>query len=193
MGLAALAAGAGVGLAFFGASFLITPKERIVYTPGPERVVTKEVPGPERVITKEVPGPERVITPPKPPVTDQQSYPPANLPPVTKIPPSDMPKTPEEQKFFEQPEYQSSIYHGRIVKSTDGQSISFADGKSFRPAHWDGIKVVTDEDFAFDTDDLIGDLAMCVEGDHGLWDCTAMHQGHSLVVGWKKRTKDIPL
>jgi hypothetical protein len=66
MGLAALTAGAGIGLACFGASFLIVPlgHERIVIrdVPGPERVVTKEVPGPERVVIKEVPGPERVVT-----------------------------------------------------------------------------------------------------------------------------------
>ena len=35
-GVAALLVGAGVGLACFGASFLIKPMERVVYTPGPE-------------------------------------------------------------------------------------------------------------------------------------------------------------
>ena len=69
-GIAALLGGAGIGLACFGASFLIAPNTRVVTVtkevPGPERVVTvtKEVPGPERVVTvtKEVPGPERVVT-----------------------------------------------------------------------------------------------------------------------------------
>ena len=67
-GIAALLGGAGIGLAFFGASFLIAPNTRVVTVtkevPGRERVVTvtKEVPGPERVVTKEVPGPERVVT-----------------------------------------------------------------------------------------------------------------------------------
>jgi hypothetical protein len=164
MGLAALAAGAGIGLAFFGASFLIAPKERIVYTPGPERVVTKEVPGPERVITREAP---------------------KEVPSEPVAPPSDAPKTPEEKKFVEQPEYKSTIYHGRIITSVDGRAISFADGVNWWPAHWDGIKVVKDKDLAFDTDELVGDLAMCVEDAHELWVCTAMHEGHEVPVHGK--------
>ena len=71
-GVAALLGGTGLGLALFGASFLLHPmvpgketlRETVREVPGPERVATKEVPGPERVVTKEVrvPGPERVVT-----------------------------------------------------------------------------------------------------------------------------------
>jgi hypothetical protein len=50
MGLAALLSGAGIGLACFGASYMIAPKERVVTVQGPERVITRDVPGPERVV-----------------------------------------------------------------------------------------------------------------------------------------------
>jgi len=55
-GVAGLLGGAGVGLALFGASFLIAPKERIVTLPGTvtERTIEKQVPGPERIIEKPV-------------------------------------------------------------------------------------------------------------------------------------------
>jgi gag-polyprotein putative aspartyl protease len=59
-GVAALLGGAGLGLALFGASFLIVPiQERIVYTPGPERVVTRDAVPP---VAKVLP-PKTVMTP----------------------------------------------------------------------------------------------------------------------------------
>ena len=42
-------------------------------------------------------------------------------------------KTPEENKFVDQPEYKTATYHGRIVKSRDGHELSFEDGKDFHP------------------------------------------------------------
>jgi hypothetical protein len=129
-GLAALAAGAGVGLALFGASFLIAPNTRVVTVtkevPGPERVVTvtKEVPGPERVVirpgpihehvvTKDVPGP--VATPPSPPSDCPTGYNcdypegiPHKLAENPSSPRSDAPKTLDEKKFFDRPEYKEA-------------------------------------------------------------------------------------
>jgi hypothetical protein len=168
MGLAALMAGAGIGLACFGASFLIHPKEHVA-----EQVAQGPMgpPGPS--------GPQGPSGPSGPETKPVAKAPAAPVAP----PPEDAPKTPEEKKFVEQPQYQSATYHGRTVKSVDGRAISFADGLSLWPAHWDGIKVVDDEDAAFDTNNLIGDLAMCTKNEHQLWRCTAMHQGEEVAIG----------
>jgi Aspartyl protease len=212
-GIAALLGGAGIGLACFGASFLIAPNTRIVTVtkevPGPERIVTviKEVPGPERVVTvtKEVPGPERVThdapvaevpAPVVPPVAP--NYPSQNCSTMdgTGSYPCNKPspyaaKTPDEQKFTNKPEYRDAVYRGRIVKSRDGHELSFEDGKDFHPGHWDDKtgKGVEDSDAVIDSDPYVGDLGMCVEDkDHKqMWDCTAMHNGKETIVGWKPR------
>jgi hypothetical protein len=112
--------------------------------------------------------------------------------PVASAPPDMGPqspyaaKTPEENKFVDKPEYNSAAYHGRIVKSTDGRALSFADGQSFSPGHWDPStqKSVSDPNKAFDSDAYIGDLGMCVpESDHKeLWECTAMHNGREVAI-----------
>jgi gag-polyprotein putative aspartyl protease len=240
MGLAALAAGAGVGLALFGASFLIAPNTRVVTVtkevpgpervvtvnnevpgpervvtvtkevpgpervvtvtkevPGPERVVTKEVPGPERVVVKEVPGPERVIhDAPVPPVgpestsqncstMDGKSSYPCNKPST------DAPKTSDEQKFTDKPGYKDAPYNGRIVKSIDGNALSFADGKNLWPYHWDepAHKAVPTPDVGFDSDELVGDLAMCTTDEHDLTFCRAMHNGQEVGVHGKPAVK----
>ena len=214
-GIAALLGGAGIGLACFGASFLIAPNTRVVTVtkevPGPERVVTvtKEVPGPERVvtITKEVPGPERVVTrevrpervihdAPVPAVApdspshncstmDGRSSYPCNKPSPYAA------KTPEEKPFTEKPEYKDAAYHGRIVKSRDGRELSFEDGKDFHPGHWDNVAGhgVSDNDAVIDSDPYVGDLGMCVEDkDHKqMWDCTAMHNGQVIYIPYKTK------
>jgi gag-polyprotein putative aspartyl protease len=91
------------------------------------------------------------------------------------------PKTPDEKKFTDQPEYKDATYHGRIIKSTDGRSLSFEDGQGFSPAHWNPVtqKSESDQNRAFDSDEYVGDLGMCVpDKDHKeLWECTAMHNG----------------
>ncbi len=102
-----------------------------------------------------------------------------------------VPLTPEEKKFTDSPEYKAAIYHGRIIPTKDGRSITFEDGQSFSPAHWDGTKAVTDTDRAFDTDALVGDLAMCVQNEHELWLCTAMHNGHVVDVHAKPYTAPV--
>jgi hypothetical protein len=73
-GVAALLWGCGIGVACFGASFLIKPMERVVYTPGPERVVTRDVPGPERII--KVP---EYVTPKEHDFTERPEYKTANM------------------------------------------------------------------------------------------------------------------
>jgi hypothetical protein len=103
-------------------------------------------------------------------------------PPIARNPPrSDAPKTPEEQKFHDRPEYKDAIYRGRIVKSRDGHVLSFQDGRDFNPAHWDDAagKIVYDPDQVIPSDEFVGDLGMCVpeKGREGMWDCTAMHNG----------------
>jgi hypothetical protein len=151
MGLAALAAGAGIGLACFGASFMIAPKERIAYTPGPERVVTrdvagpvhetvrtvvKEVPGPERVVTRDVPGPERIV----------------------KVPEY---VTPKEKDFTERPEYRSAQYKGHLVADADGL-IRFITGKAFYPQKLNSAGLLEIDDGAmYETTPYLGDLAYC--------------------------------
>jgi hypothetical protein len=95
-------------------------------------------------------------------------------------------KTPDENKFVEQPEYKTAKYHGRIVKSRDGHELSFEDGMDFHPGHWDDAtgKIVWDPTNAILSDELIGDLGMCVpqKGHPGMWDCTALHNGQVITV-----------
>jgi hypothetical protein len=108
----------------------------------------------------------RIVQPPMPPIASA---------------PSDAPTTPEEKRFVGSPEYQSAIYRGRIV-STDGRAISFADGKNFHPAHWDGSQIVDDQDRAYDTAAYVGDLAMCVQDANKLWECKVMHNSQELYI-----------
>ena len=107
-------------------------------------------------------------------------------PPVAANPPapwSDAPRTAEEQKFHDRPEYRDAIYSGRIVKSRNGHDLSFADGKDFAPGHWDDAagKVVYDPEAVIPSDQFIGDLGRCspnkAHADADMWDCTAMHNG----------------
>jgi hypothetical protein len=117
-------------------------------------------------------------------------------PPIARnqpAPRSDAPKTPAEKKFVNKPEYKTATYCGRIVPSTGGGAISFADGMSFSPAHWDEAtsQPVYDTDESFDTDGLVGDLAMCVQDAHELWECTAEHNGREVSVGLKHKTTNV--
>jgi hypothetical protein len=95
-------------------------------------------------------------------------------------------RTPEENRFVEQPEYKTAKYHGRIVKSRDGHELSFEDGMDFHPAHWDDAarKIVWDPDDVIESDPYIGDLGMCVpeKGHPGMWGCTTMHNGQVVQV-----------
>jgi hypothetical protein len=111
-------------------------------------------------------------------------------------------KTPEENKFVDQPKYRDATYHGRIIKSVDGKAVSFADGKSFWPYRWNESagKTELDGSRAFQSDQYIGDLAMCVqrEDQHNMWFCTAFHDGkdvpvaHSLVAPTTSATQVDP-
>jgi hypothetical protein len=115
----------------------------------------------------------------------------APSPPVATNPPkADAPRTPAEKRFTDTPAYKRATYRGRIVPSTGGGAISFADGMSFSPAHWDEAtsQPVYDSDESFDTDALVGDLCACVQDAHGLWECTAEHAGHEVSVGLKQKT-----
>ena len=100
------------------------------------------------------------------------------------------PKTPEERKFTQQPEYKTADYHGRIVKSKDGSALTFEDGQSFSPAHLDPSgTVIHDPDKAYDSDQFIGDLGMCVKDKNDkLWTCTASHNGQTVDIVHKPRT-----
>ena len=155
VGVASLLGGAGLGLALFGASFLVAPKERIVMLPGKETV---------RETVREVPAPKDVKAPQSPYAA----------------------RTPDENKFVDQPEYKTAKYHGRIVKSRDGHELSFEDGMDFHPAHWDDAtrKIVWDPTDVIASDPYIGDLGMCVpeKGHTGMWDCTTMHNGRVVQV-----------
>ena len=95
-------------------------------------------------------------------------------------------RTPDENKFVEQPEYKTAKYHGRIVKSRDGHELSFEDGMDFHPGHWDDAaqKVALDSDDVIASDPYIDDLGMCVPQKQrpGMWDCTAMHNGQVVQV-----------
>jgi len=99
------------------------------------------------------------------------------------------PKTPEERKFTQQPEYKTADYHGRIVKSKDGSALTFEDGQSFSPAHLDPSgTVINDPDKAYDSDQFIGDLGMCVKDKNDkLWTCTASHNGQTVDIVHKPR------
>jgi hypothetical protein len=101
------------------------------------------------------------------------------------------PKTPDERKFTQTPEYKTAEYHGRIVKSPNGRSLWFEDGKNFSPAHWDEHtgESTDDPDMAFDSEPFVGDLGMCVEerGHKNLWDCTAMHNGVVTPIGAQRK------
>ena len=134
-----------------------------------DHVVTRDVPlnNPvPRDVPFDVPVP-RVVTPP----------------PVAANPPAprDAPRTPEEQKFHDRPEYKDATYHGRIVKSRNGHDLSFADGKDFTPGHWDDAtgKVAYDPEAVIPSDEFIGDLGLCAPNKtHAeMYDCTAMHNG----------------
>jgi hypothetical protein len=109
VGVASLLGGAGLGLALFGASFLIAPKEHVVMLPGKETV---------RETIREVPAP---------PIVKSDMGPRAPY----------AAKTPEENRFVDKPEYKNATYRGRIVRSRDGHELSFEDGMDFHPAHWD--------------------------------------------------------
>jgi predicted aspartyl protease len=110
------------------------------------------------------------------PVSQAQSKPVQSTPNT-----SDRPSTPEEKKFTESPSYKNATYRGRIVKSADGRALSFADGKNFFPAHWDGAarKLVDDPGDAVDSEDYVGDLGLCAPEGHDveLWRCVALHGG----------------
>jgi hypothetical protein len=110
-------------------------------------------------------------------------------------PPSDAPKTPDERKFIETPEYKNAFYRGRIVASRDGRLLSFADGTNLGPAHWDkkSSQSVFDADEAFDTDALVGLLAACVLDEHALWHCNAMQRnGQEITIQLKQKTANRP-
>jgi hypothetical protein len=154
-GIAALLGGVGVGLALFGASFLIVPKERVVF---------RDVPGPERYVYRDPPVPAPL---PHRPVAE------------TPLAPPYAPRTPEEKPFTEKPEYRDASYHGVIIKSVDGRALSFADGKSFWPCHWNGTECPKDETLANDSDPYVGDLGMCTpDKEHPVFShCVAFHNG----------------
>jgi hypothetical protein len=99
------------------------------------------------------------------------------------------PKTPDEKKFADKPEYKAAHYHGRIITSVDGRAISFQDGQSFWPAKLDATgKPVADLEAANDSDPYVGDLGMCVQtADHGMWTCSAMHDGQEVHIGRKPK------
>ena len=98
--------------------------------------------------------------------------------------------TPEERKSADKPEYQGSIYHGRIVASRDGKELSFADGQDVDVAHWDGAKIVFDPDASFTTDPYIGDLGECTTDAHSMWFCKALHDGQEVYITGKPETAD---
>ena len=95
-------------------------------------------------------------------------------------------KTPEENKFVDQPEYKTASIHGRIVKSRNGTGLWFEDGSNFDAAHWDAVSKTSVKDPAFgvDSDPFVGDLGMCVEekGRKDLYDCYAFHNGQQVEI-----------
>lgn len=207
IGLASLAGGAGLGLALFGASFLIAPMPKINYREidvpkvtmrdvTVPNIVSKDVPV-DHVVPQEVPVDHVVphdvpvdhIVPHDVPMPGPAS---TSEPPVASAPPMepDSPyaaKTPDEQKFVEKPAYKDARYHGRIIRSVDGKALSFEDGKSFWPYRWDETteKVTPVEDSAFDSDQFVGELGMCVKDEHGLSSCVALHNGREVNIVWK--------
>jgi hypothetical protein len=174
-----LAGAAGAALVI-GAVWVATPKIHYTDIEIP-RVTMRDVTVPN-IITKDVEiDIPRIIAPP----------PIATNPPAPR---ADAPKTADEKRFTETPEYKGAIYRGRIIKSVDGQGIYFADGQSFRPAHWDEAtsQTVYDSDEAFETDALVGDMAMCVQDAHRLWQCTALlPNGQEVTVGLKQKSANV--
>ena len=147
-----------------------------------DHVVPRDVPV-DHVVPHDVPVDR--LAPPAP-----APKPVASAPPVVGPEAPYAAKTPDENKFVDKPEYKTAQYHGRIVKSVDGRALSFEDGKNFSPAKLDRSgKPVDDPDSANDSDELIGDLGMCVESedptDHGMWLCSAMHNGQEVPVKHK--------
>ena len=125
-----------------------------------------------RIVVKDIEPPKAVPSPV------------ATLPPPAPVP-ADLPKTPDEQKFVDKPEYKTAVYRGRIVKSTDGRALSFADGQSFVPKKFDvNGKVIDDFDQDEDSDAFINDLGMCTQRTDNaeLWTCVAFHGGKTIPI-----------
>jgi hypothetical protein len=107
---------------------------------------------------------------------------------IPKIVPADRPLTADEERFASKPEYQDAPYHGRIVASTGGGALSFADGKNFYPAHLDPVtsQPVFDPEHAFASEEFVGDLGLCRQDpSNHLWDCSALHDGRDTPIGYK--------
>jgi hypothetical protein len=156
MGLAALTAGAGVGAAAWGLSFLIEPKiietEKVVVQ---EKVVTVDKP----VIT------ERVVTVEKPVVVEK----PVALP----SPPANA-----EEKFTQTEEFKTAQFKGRI-KSIVGGEIVFDNGRKLVMADASGRPSGSPTTSKYD-----GDIAFCrYVGDYAngrkKWPCSVFHNGRS--------------
>jgi len=101
----------------------------------------------------------------------------------------DRPRTANESHFAAKPEYQDAPYHGRIIASVGGGALSFADGKSFYPAHWDAStsQSTLDPNRAFAAEEFIGDLAFCQEDAvTKLWTCAALHDGRETPIVYKQ-------
>jgi hypothetical protein len=154
-----------------------------------DHVVPKDVEVPH-IVTKDVEVPNIILK-------DVTVPAPAPTKPVADLGPQlgpDSPyaaKTPEEKKFVAQPEYKTAELRGRIVKSRDGRSLSFEDGKDFSPAKWDPAtgKSVDNPARADETDQFIGDLGMCtpVKEHPEMVTCVALHNGVEEII----RQKDI--
>ncbi len=138
-----------------------------------DHVVPHDVPV-DHVVPRDVPGPV------------------ATVPPLPTAPPAvaeDAPKTPDERKFEDKPEYQKAPYRARIIHSIDGRALSFADGINLYPEHWDPVKsqLVADTDRSIDSDPYVGDIAMCTIDEHQIWLCSAMHNRNEVIIQHHKQ------
>jgi hypothetical protein len=169
MGLAALAAGAGVGLAAFGLSFALEPKvitvekpvvtEKLVLVDKPiitEKLVTVDRPV---VVEKSVPAPQA------------QAQSPSASPPAPKV------GDKSSAERFEQSEaFQSAEFHGRI-SSFDAGKLVFENGRYFEMSDSAGRPVGRPTTSRYN-----GDLAYCrhegyFAGGREIWPCHALHKG----------------
>ncbi|UZF93021.1 hypothetical protein [Bosea sp. NBC_00550] len=190
----ALAAGAGIGLACWGASFLLTPEVKVVELE--KQVIVKEpVVVKETVIVKEplivkettivkepmpvtVPGQPQVAVTPPPSTgggTNSEPKPDSPVPPQTQA----------ERNFTEKPGgYADATIRGRIVKATDGW-LHFDTGQYFFPADGD----VENPAYYLDTDPFVGDFGYCLPlvARPNSYDCYASHNGATMPIVVRKR------
>lgn len=179
IGVASLAAGAGVGIGAWGISHLIEPKVVTVEKP----IIQKEI---ERVEIPKIIEREKIVTVEVPKIVEKQLQPPEQPAPINPPPMrAPVPKKPaapvgapsSEQAFVNSQEFADAEIHGRIASHNAGV-IQFANGQQRFDAYPDGS-----HDPRLSTNRHNGDYGFCrrLPGEfpngNPRWDCRVLHRG----------------